>query len=335
MFYHGGMKMNRVDEAFQHVDYDSFVLKEDGSLITQSTTSRAIKRDLELLDVQEGNQILEIGTGSGFSGALLSYLVGSSGFVESLDIEPDLTKRAKKMFKKMDINNVRFETKDGRLGEEKYAPYDRIIAWTTPDLLPKSWVEQLGENGYILSPFRILPLADSMVMVRFKIEGGILKGGEVTEGSYIPMTSEPVKKFFGHEVHADLVGEGEEPFWASSHWMKEIQSKEWKEKFLNAKPQKSPFQENGRDIRAYLLGKQPEGFTTAFHPDHGGWIGYSTPSGFALVSRHEDQWILSDENHTNILRKWWNDWHSLGKPSYEQLEALLIGNQVKVKLKND
>lgn len=147
------------------------------------------------------------------------------------------------------------------------------------------------------------------------------------------MTSVPIKKFFGHEVHADYVGEGGATYWASSYWMKETQNEVWVKKFLHNEPQPSPFQEKGTAIRAYLLGRQSEGLTTANHPEYGSFIGYSTPNGFALASRYENQWLVSNEKYFNILKTWWDDWYRLGKPSYVQLEAFLEGNRVRVKLK--
>jgi protein-L-isoaspartate(D-aspartate) O-methyltransferase len=78
-----------VTEAFQLVDRNEFVYREDGSLIPQITADHGIQAGLELLDVQEGHRVLEIGTGSGYSTALLAHLVGQNGSVVSLDIEPD------------------------------------------------------------------------------------------------------------------------------------------------------------------------------------------------------------------------------------------------------
>ncbi|MBD1372837.1 methyltransferase domain-containing protein [Hazenella sp. IB182357] len=326
--------MNRVVEAFHVINRDAFVKREDGSQVTQSTADHAIQKGLEMLNVKVGNRVLEIGTGSGFSGALLSHLVGMSGSVVSLDIDPQLTERAKKLFDRHQIRNVQFETRDGRKGYEKQSGYDRIIAWTTPERLPNAWIDQLAESGKMLAPFRVLPLANCMVMVCFRKEKGELKGGEVIEGSYIPMTEEPVIQFFGPEVHADWRGKGEELIWASSDWLKKDTSEEWERKFLMAQIKNGHFQESGKAIRAYLIGKYPKSITTAFRPDSGHWIGYSTPKGFALVSMRENKCLISDENHGKVLDAWWEEWGKLGKPSYQDLVAYLVDSQVKVKLKN-
>ncbi|SEN48662.1 protein-L-isoaspartate O-methyltransferase family protein [Lihuaxuella thermophila] len=329
--------MSRVDEAFQNVNRDEFVLREDGSIVIQSTASNAIKSGLEMLDVKEGSRVLEIGTGSGFSGALLSYLAGSSGTVVSLDIEPELTRRARELFKQKNITNVRFETKDGREGFESEAPYDRIIAWATPEHIPDAWKDQVSNGGILVTPFRVLPIARCTVTVSLRKVDGVLKGESVSGEGYIMMSSEPIQdieKFAGYQIHADLIGKGEDPVWASSIWMKQFQGKEWLERFDAMQSETSPFQEKGEEIRAYLLGKNPEGFTYAFHPDSGYWVGYSSPDGFALVSeRQPKQWVVTDKIHKDVLCDWWDDWKRLGKPSYEQLQPYMAGNQIKVKLK--
>jgi protein-L-isoaspartate(D-aspartate) O-methyltransferase len=122
-------KMTTIAEAFERVNREKFVRKEDGSLIPQISSDDAIRASLELLDVQNGQRVLEIGTGSGYSTALIASLAGSNGRVVSVDVEPELTARARQMFKKQNIHHVQFETQDGRKGWEADAPYDRIVAW--------------------------------------------------------------------------------------------------------------------------------------------------------------------------------------------------------------
>lgn len=79
-----------------------------------------------MLQVQTGHNILEIGTGSGFSTALLATLVGYTGTVVSIDIDLQLTERAKK--KLVAYDHIICVTGDGRNGFDPYRPYDRIIA---------------------------------------------------------------------------------------------------------------------------------------------------------------------------------------------------------------
>jgi protein-L-isoaspartate O-methyltransferase len=84
---------------------------------------------LRLLDVQAGHRVLEVGTGSGYSTALLAHLVGPCGRVSSVDIDPDLVARAGRLLGMDGHSNVTVVHADGRLGHRPGAPYDRVVAW--------------------------------------------------------------------------------------------------------------------------------------------------------------------------------------------------------------
>ncbi|WP_168188680.1 protein-L-isoaspartate O-methyltransferase family protein [Thermoflavimicrobium daqui] len=321
----------KVEQAIQQVNRDYFVLQENGKMLPNTTSTKAIKKHLQFLEIREGDRVLEIGTGSGYSTALIAELIGQSGKVTSIDIDPAITERAKS--KLSSYAQIECIIGDGREGYQSNAPYNRVIAWTSTEYLPDSWGRQLAEAGFIVAPFRILTIADSMVMVRLKKDSGNLKGDRVEEGSYIPMTSEPVVNFFGHEVFAELVGEGEHPYWASSHWMKKTSTEKWEEKILQSTIKSSPFEPIGEDVRAFLLTKNPDGLTTAFHLNTGFWIGYSSPNGFALLSYDENKWVVSDDQHAKVLSDWINHWERLGKPSYEHLEPIIVNKKISLKFK--
>ncbi|MDQ0418150.1 protein-L-isoaspartate(D-aspartate) O-methyltransferase [Croceifilum oryzae] len=327
--------MTRVDQVLQQVDYDYFVVKEDGKMITQSTASGAIQNGLEMLDVKAGQHVMEIGTGSGFSGALLATLVGATGSVVSIDIEPHLTSRARELCENKELNHIFHATRDGRKGFESGKPYDRIIAWTTPESFPVAWSDQLQEGGLIVIPFQVLPIARCIVTVCLRKVNGVLQGESVSDEGYIMMSTEPMQDLTaGYQMQAELIKEGEEAIWASSMWMKSNPDKEWLDKFAVTQSESSTFEETGEEIRPYLLGINPEGLTSAFHPETGYWIGYSSLTGFALVSgREPKKWLITDQSHADVLCSWWDEWKKLDKPSFEQLQPVLVGDRVEVRLK--
>jgi protein-L-isoaspartate(D-aspartate) O-methyltransferase len=223
-------------------------------------------------------------------------------------------------------------TGDRRKDYEPNAPYDRIVAWTTPETLPDTWKAQLSDGGTLVAPFRALNIAGSTVMIRFLSNNSSLQGDLIREEGYIMMTEEPA--VFGQGVHADIKGDGGNPCWASSDWMKIHASKEWLNLFSLAKPEPSPFPQSGRDIRAFLLGINPSGYTYAFHPVYGYFLGVSSPNGFALIRYHQiGQWVVTDKGHEAKLHQWFDDWEKLGKPGNEALQPLIVGNQVRVKIK--
>jgi protein-L-isoaspartate(D-aspartate) O-methyltransferase len=132
-----------------------------------------VTRMTEWLDVKDGQKILEIGTGSGWQSAILSYLVGT-GNVYSIERHQELVKFAQENLKKLKIDNVHVILGDGSIGYSKAAPYDRIIITAACTEIPLPLIDQLNENGLILAPVGndsqslILLQKTSKVMVEIK-----------------------------------------------------------------------------------------------------------------------------------------------------------------------
>ncbi|MEV0400192.1 hypothetical protein [Actinoallomurus sp. NPDC050550] len=84
----------RVQAALDAVDEDTYTIRPDGNRVSQSSARQIIATMLDLLEVQHGHRVLEIGTETGYSTALLTQLVGDLGSVTSVEIDPALTARA-------------------------------------------------------------------------------------------------------------------------------------------------------------------------------------------------------------------------------------------------
>ena len=107
---------------------------------------------LDALQVKAGMNILEIGTGSGYNAALLAHLVGKTGKVTTIDIQPKLTQNAQDVIQTL-ADNVSVHTGNGLLGVSQNAPYDRIIATVSHHRVPDAWIEQLRDGGLLLMSF--------------------------------------------------------------------------------------------------------------------------------------------------------------------------------------
>jgi len=112
---------------------------------------RVVSRMSEWLDVHDGQKILEIGTGSGWQTAILSYLVGT-GTVYSIDIHSSLVKFARENLEKLGIDNAHVILGDGSVGYSKESPYDRIIITAACSEIPLPLFDQLSEDGLIIAP---------------------------------------------------------------------------------------------------------------------------------------------------------------------------------------
>lgn len=123
-------------------------------LAENSTISQpsAVAMMLEFLNFEEGDKVLDIGTGSGWNAALIGYCVGKSGKVITLEIEKDLAKKAKERMVELGIENVEVLNKDGSEGYEEKAPYDKIIYTAAIEKVPEKVLAQLKEGGMLLAP---------------------------------------------------------------------------------------------------------------------------------------------------------------------------------------
>jgi len=106
----------------------------------------------EALDVKPGQRILEIGAGSGYHAAVMSYLVGTKGHLYSVDRLPGLAKNAQENLAKAKITNVTVEEGDGSMGLPKYQPYDRIYVTCAAPSVPQPLLDQLQDGGKLLIP---------------------------------------------------------------------------------------------------------------------------------------------------------------------------------------
>ncbi len=105
----------------------------------------------DLLDIQEGMKILEIGAGSGYHAAVMAYLAGR-GHVYSVEIIEPLAMFARDNLKKAGIKNVTIVVTDGSLGLPEHAPYDRIsVAAASPEI-PDTLTDQLKKGGKLAIP---------------------------------------------------------------------------------------------------------------------------------------------------------------------------------------
>jgi protein-L-isoaspartate(D-aspartate) O-methyltransferase len=111
---------------------------------------------LEQLEPKEGDKILDIGSGSGWTSALLAEIVGPEGKVIAIDIIPELVEFGKNNVAKYNFIEkgiVEFICADGSKGYQKEAPYDGILVSAAVQTeVPRAWKEQLKISGRIVTP---------------------------------------------------------------------------------------------------------------------------------------------------------------------------------------
>ena len=159
------VKSQSIQKAFKEIDRKDFVSQEMKGFAPADTAlpigwDQTISQPftvafmLEKLDPKPSDSILDIGSGSGWTTALLAHIVGKNGKVVALEVIPALKELGEKNIAKYNFKNVMFVCQDGAKGFEKAAPYDKILvsASLLKKEIPPAWKKQLKVGGNIVVP---------------------------------------------------------------------------------------------------------------------------------------------------------------------------------------
>ncbi len=114
-----------------------------------------VGRMTSALDVQPGDKVLEIGTGSGYQSAMLSYLTDKVYTIEIID---PLEKETNTLYDELtgsgygEYGNIKRKSDDGYFGWEEFAPFDKIIVTCGIDHIPPPLLKQLNTGGAMVIP---------------------------------------------------------------------------------------------------------------------------------------------------------------------------------------
>lgn len=130
-----------------------------GQTSSQPSTVRAM---LELLDVRDGDRVLDVGSGSGWTTALLARLCGPTGSVLGVERVPALVQVGAANVAKAGMPWAHVEgARPGVLGAPESGPYDRILVSAQADDLPPELLDQLAVGGIM-----VIPVEGRMLRVR-------------------------------------------------------------------------------------------------------------------------------------------------------------------------
>ena len=212
----GHIESPRVEGAFRAVPRHHFLPEQpiaeayrnraiptkhlDGEAVSSSSEPAIMAIMLEMLDLQPGQNVLEIGAGTGYNAALMAQIVGETGQVTAIDIDQDIVEAAQAHLAAAGAEAAAGAAQgvcvlrgDGAVGHAEGAPFDRIVLTVAATDLSPAWREQLKPDGRLLLPFRIggiltqkvvlfAPLADRLETV--SVRGGwfMMLRGEHAQG---------------------------------------------------------------------------------------------------------------------------------------------------------
>ncbi len=205
----GNIRSSQVEAAFRAVPRHIFVpgtdieqvysdthilTKElDGVPVSSSSQPAVMAIMLEMLALQPGQRVLEIGAGTGYNAALLAHIVGKAGSVITIDIDEDIVTTAREHLDRAGFTQVQAICRDGGFGYPDVAPYDRVIVTaSTSDILP-AWREQLKPGGRLVLPFRITSLTTQhwlfadQTLLAFEHAGDHLLCTDMYMGGFLPL----------------------------------------------------------------------------------------------------------------------------------------------------
>ncbi|GLZ52257.1 methyltransferase domain-containing protein [Actinomycetospora sp. NBRC 106378] len=144
-----------VAAAFAATDPEHYQRDPDGTRYAESTRPDVVLAMLRLLDLPRGARVLEIGTGSGFATAVLDRAVGPDGRVHSVDVDPEVTARARRLLTADGRTAPHLSTGDALHGLELHEPVDRLVAFlSAATTVPPHWIGAVRPGGLLVVPLR-------------------------------------------------------------------------------------------------------------------------------------------------------------------------------------
>ena len=152
-------------------NYSLDLWREDGDKrVSTISQPSLVLYMLNLLKLEPGHKVLELGAGSGWNAALMGHIVGAEGHVYSMEIIPEVAKIATENIDRFGVNNVSIIEGDAGDGYETESPFDRIIFTAGTFDLPRNLYHQIKEGGLLLVVIKNEGGGDNLFLLQKKGE---------------------------------------------------------------------------------------------------------------------------------------------------------------------
>ncbi|WP_435864692.1 ATP-grasp peptide maturase system methyltransferase [Streptomyces sparsogenes] len=179
-----------------HLTADQAAESVTGVPTSSSTTPVTVVGMIEALDVEDGHTVLEIGTGTGYSAALMCHRLGEDN-VTTTEVDPGVAARADAALETAGYSTWTM-TGDGLLGHPRRAPYDRVIATCAVRRIPHTWVRQTKPGGIVLATVAPGSWAYGTGLAKVTVNGdGTAEGRIIGESSFMQARSQAAAPLAG------------------------------------------------------------------------------------------------------------------------------------------
>jgi protein-L-isoaspartate(D-aspartate) O-methyltransferase len=140
-----------------------------------------------LAELRAVDRVLEVGTGSGYQAAILGQLAGE---VHTVELVPELARRAQRRLARLGYDNIHVHESDGSLGWAPAAPYSAILVTAASPDVPEPLRGQLDDAGRLVIPVDRRDGYQTLILVR-------CSGGQTTESSIAAVAFVPLRGKYG------------------------------------------------------------------------------------------------------------------------------------------
>ncbi|MEU5083062.1 MULTISPECIES: ATP-grasp peptide maturase system methyltransferase [Streptomyces] len=177
-----------------HLTADQVAQPVRGFPTSSSTIPKTVVSMIEALQMEDGQSVLEIGTGTGYSTALMCHRLGEDN-VTSVEVDPDVAARADAALETAGFSTWTV-TGDGLLGHPHRAPYDKVIATCAVRRIPYTWVRQTKPGGTILATVGSWTYGTALAKVTAR-DDGTAEGRIIGRSSFMPARSQAATPLAG------------------------------------------------------------------------------------------------------------------------------------------
>ncbi len=196
-----GIRDERVLEAIARVPRERFVPPEwrdeayadhplpigEGQTISQPYIVALMT---QALDLEPGEKVLEIGTGSGYQTAILAEMGAD---LYTVELRPSLLEAARRRLEALGYRDIHYRLGDGHLGWPDFAPYDAILVTAAPDEIPPALIEQLAPGGRMVIPVGPTPGYQTLWLI-LKDRAGEVRRVDLGGVAFVPLVPKEAER---------------------------------------------------------------------------------------------------------------------------------------------